>query len=645
MPLLPVMIRGMAQGRMIMEFDIEDNLSKLPKKPGVYLMHADDDEIIYVGKAKNLFNRVHSYFRSNKKSVKIERMVTHIAWFEYIITDTEMEALVLESNLIKKHRPRYNTMLKDDKSYPYIKVTVNEDYPRILFARRPKGDTGIEKKTGHRIFGPYTSSLAVRDTIELINRLFRLRTCNRKLPNDMDRSRPCLNYHINKCSAPCRRGNVTKEEYDSAVKGALDFLEGNFSPVLSMLKKKMEEASEEMRYEDARNWRDLLSSVQSISEKQKITLAGNEEDRDVIAWYSDGEEAVVQIFFIRDGRLNGRDHYYMTAVGGMSDGEVLESFVKQFYSGTPFIPREIMLEEDIEDKEIIEEWLSGIRGSKVSILIPKRGMKERLLRLAKKNAELILNTDREKLRKNEEKYLKAAEDLAELLGIEKADRIESYDISNISGFESVGSMVVFEKGRAKNSDYRKFRIKTVQGPNDYASMEEVLSRRFERLINGEEKEGDSFIRFPDLILMDGGKGQVGIALKVLSRLKLDIPVAGMVKDDHHRTRGICFENSELQIDSHSECFHLLTRIQDETHRFAIDYFRSLHNKNALHSILDDIKGVGEKRRKALLREFGSVEKIREAEEEELKKVPEMDKRSAAEVYAFFHSGENGDIMI
>ena len=625
-----------------MEFDIEENLSRLPKKPGVYLMHADDDEIIYVGKAKNLFNRVHSYFRSNKKSTKILKMVSRIAWFEYIVTDSEMEALVLESNLIKKHRPRYNTMLKDDKSYPYIRVTVNEDYPRILFTRRPKGDTRIEKKTGHRMFGPYTSSLAVRDTIELINRLFKLRTCNRKLPEDADKMRPCLNYHIHKCSAPCKSGCVTKEEYREAVDGAIDLLEGNITSVINMLQAKMEEASSELRYEDALNYRNLISSVKSISVKQKITLTGSEEDRDVVALVSEGEEAVVQIFFVREGRLNGRDHYYMSSVGGLSAGEVLESFVKQFYSGTPFIPREIMLEEDIEDKEVIEEWLSSRRGSKVSILIPKRGMKERLLRLAKKNAELILNTDREKLRKNEEKTRGAARELSEILGIESADRIESYDISNISGFESVGSMVVFEKGRAKNSDYRKFRIKTVQGPNDYASMEEVLSRRFERLLKGEEKEGDSFIRIPDLILMDGGKGQVNIALKVLSRLKLDIPVAGMVKDDHHRTRGLYFNNTELPIDDHSESFHLITRVQDETHRFAIDYFRSLHNKTTLHSILDDIKGVGEKRRKALLREFGSLEKIREASEEELNKVPEMDQRSAAAVFEFFHGSESDE---
>lgn len=621
-----------------MEFDIEENLKILPKKPGVYLMHADDDEIIYIGKAVNLFNRVHSYFRKNKKSPKIEKMVTHIRYFEYIITDSEMEALVLESNLIKKHRPRYNTMLKDDKSYPYIRVTVNEKYPRILFTRRPQGDTGIEKRSGARLFGPFTSAWAVRDTIELINKIYRLRTCNRNLPRDIDKDRPCLNYHIKQCSGPCTSNCVTEEEYAEAVNGALDFLNGNYSPILNSLKDKMNKASDEMRYEDAAALRDLLNSVNSVAQKQKITFAGDEEDRDVVAMKVEGKEAVIQIFFVRNGRLVGRDHYYMSGVEDQSDKDIMGSFVKQFYSGTPFIPKEIMLEEEIDDHDIIEEWLSKKRGSKVSLLIPKRGMKERLLKLAKKNAELVLSTDREKLRKTEERTAGAAEELAGVIGIDRADRIESFDISNISGFESVGSMVVFEKGRAKNSDYRKFRIKTVKGPDDYASMEEVLTRRFERLAEAEEeREGDPFVRFPDLILMDGGKGQVNIALKVLERLKMDIPVAGMVKDDHHRTRGIYYNNEELPIDSHSECFRLVTRIQDETHRFAIEYHRSLHGKTQLHSILDDIQGIGDARRKGLLREFGSVERIREATEEELMDVPEMNKRSAEAVYSFFHS--------
>ncbi len=619
-----------------MEFDIEDNLKKLPKSPGVYIMHADDDEIIYIGKAVNLFNRVHSYFRKTNKSPKITKMVTHISYFEYIVTDSETEALVLESNLIKKHRPRYNTMLKDDKSYPYIRVTVDEAYPRILFTRKPKGDTGSDKKKGQRFFGPYPSSYGVRETIELINKIFRLRTCNRVLPRDIDRDRPCLNYHIKQCSGPCASGCVTKEEYAEAVKGALDFLEGNYSPILNALKEKMDRASEELRFEDAITLRDLIASVKTVSEKQKITFASDEEDRDVIGMKAEGDEAVIQVFFVRGGRLVGRDHYYMSGVSGQEAEEVLQSFVKQFYSGTPFIPKEIMLEKDIEDREAIETWLAGRRGSKVTLMVPRRGMKERLLMLARKNAELILNTDKEALRKNEEKTMGAVRELADELGIEEAGRIESYDISNISGYDSVGSMVVFERGRPKNSDYRKFRIKTVQGADDYKSLEEVLTRRFDRLINGDGDNG-SFERIPDLILMDGGRGQVNIALKVMERMDLDIPVAGMVKDDRHRTRGLYYKNKEIPIDSHSESFKLITRVQDETHRFAIGYFRSLHGKNQLHSVLDDIRGIGEKRRKALLKEFGSVDGIKEASEEALSNVPGMDSRAGAAVYAFFHS--------
>lgn len=537
-----------------MEFDIEENLAHLPKRPGVYIMHAANDEIIYIGKAVNLFNRVHSYFRKTKKSPKIQKMVTHINYFEYIITDSELEALVLESNLIKKHRPRYNTMLKDDKSYPYIKVTVNEPYPRILFSRKPQGDTAVTKSKA-KFFGPYTSAWGVHDTIELINKIYKLRTCNRVLPRDIDKVRPCLKYHIKMCQGPCKSGCTSAEEYRKSVDGALNFLNGNYKPILDMLEKNMMDASEEMRYEDAIEWRDLLNSVKTVAQKQKITAASDAEDRDIIACYSEDDESVIVIFFVRNGRLVGRDHHYMTGTSEQSKSEILDSFVKQFYSGTPFIPKEIMLEEDIEEKEVIEEWLTKQRGAKVTLLNPKRGMKERLVHLAQKNAELILTTDKDKFRKREERTIGAAKELAELIGIESAARIESYDISNISGFESVGSMVVFENGRAKNSDYRKFRIKTVVGPNDYASMKEVLTRRYKRLIESrkefEENPDaieDSFSRFPDLILMDGGKGQVNIALEVLDELHLNIPVAGMVKDDNHRTRGIYFENVELPID-------------------------------------------------------------------------------------------------
>lgn len=629
-----------------MEFDIEENLAHLPKRPGVYIMHAANDEIIYIGKAVNLFNRVHSYFRKTKKSPKIQKMVTHINYFEYIITDSELEALVLESNLIKKHRPRYNTMLKDDKSYPYIKVTVNEPYPRILFSRKPQGDTAVTKSKA-KFFGPYTSAWGVHDTIELINKIYKLRTCNRVLPRDIDKVRPCLKYHIKMCQGPCKSGCTSAEEYQKSVDGALNFLNGNYKPILDMLEKNMMDASEEMRYEDAIEWRDLLNSVKTVAQKQKITAASDAEDRDIIACYSEDDESVIVIFFVRNGRLVGRDHHYMTGTSEQSKSEILDSFVKQFYSGTPFIPKEIMLEEDIEEKEVIEEWLTKQRGAKVTLLNPKRGMKERLVHLAQKNAELILTTDKDKFRKREERTIGAAKELAELIGIESAARIESYDISNISGFESVGSMVVFENGRAKNSDYRKFRIKTVVGPNDYASMKEVLTRRYKRLIESrkefEENPDaieDSFSRFPDLILMDGGKGQVNIALEVLDELHLNIPVAGMVKDDNHRTRGIYFENVELPIDSHSESFKLVTRIQDETHRFAITYHRSLHANKQLHSILDDIQGIGETRRKALMKAFGSIDAIKAASESDLAAIDGMNARAAEAVYEFFHAKEH-----
>ena len=618
------------------KFDIEENLALLPKRPGVYIMHASNDEIIYIGKAVNLFNRVHSYFRATKKSPKIQKMVTHIKYFEYIVTDSELEALVLESNLIKKHRPRYNTMLKDDKSYPYIRVTVEEKYPRILFSRKAGGDTS-SKKSKSKYFGPYTSAWGVRDTIELINKIYKLRTCNRVLPRDIDKLRPCLKYDIKMCQAPCKSGCTSYEDYSDSVAGALDFLNGNYKPILKMLEGRMQEASEDMRYEEAIEWRDLLNSVKTVAQKQKITAASDAEDRDIIAAYSEGEEAVVQIFFVRNGRLVGRDHHYMTGVEDYSKAEILDSFVKQFYAGTPFIPREIMLEELIEEKEVIEEWLTSKRGGRVTLLNPKRGIKERLVQLARKNAELILSTDKEKLRKEKSRTIGAADELAALIGLEGAKRIESYDISNISGFESVGSMVVFEDGRPKKSDYRKFRIKSVIGPNDYASMEEVLTRRFERLLNTENEEniGDSFSTYPDLILMDGGRGQVNIALEVLSKLNLDIPVAGMVKDDNHRTRGIYFENVEQPVDVHSECFKLVTRIQDETHRFAITYHRSLHASSQMHSILDDIQGIGDKRRKALMKAFGSIEAIKNATMDELCEVDGMNARAAEAVIDFF----------
>ena len=612
-------------------FIIEEELKKLPAKPGVYIMHGEKDEIIYVGKAISLKNRVRQYFQSSRnKGAKIERMVTHITRFEYIITDSELEALVLECNLIKEHRPKYNTMLKDDKSYPFIKVTVNEPYPRVLFARRMKKDKA-------RYFGPYTSGGAVKDVIELVRKLYQVRSCNRSLPRDTGKDRPCLYYHMKQCKAPCQ-GYISQKEYRKNINKVIKFLNGDFQDTISELMEKMQKASEEMRYEDAMEYRDLIRSIEKIGERQKITGYG-QEDRDIIAVAMDESEdlrdqdAVVQVFFIRDGKLIGRDHFYLRVAKGDTKSQVLSSFLKQFYAGTPFIPSEIMLQSEIEDADIIEEWLTTRRKQKVHIRVPKKGTKEKLVELALENARMVLSKDRERIKREEGRTIGAVHEVEDWLGLENVVRMEAYDISNISGFESVGSMVVYEKGRPKRSDYRKFKIKWVQGSNDYASMEEVLTRRFTHESNG---EFDSFARLPDLILMDGGRGQVNIALKVLNNLGISIPVCGMVKDDHHRTRGLYFDNVEIPIDTSSEGFRLITRIQDEAHRFAIEYHRSLRSKEQVHSILDDIPGIGDTRRKALLRKFKSVENIRDASEEELAQTESMNAGSARQVYEFFH---------
>ena len=612
-------------------FLIEEELKKLPAKPGVYIMHGEKDEIIYVGKAVSLKNRVRQYFQSSRnKGVKIEQMVTHITRFEYIITDSELEALVLESNLIKEHRPKYNTMLKDDKSYPFIKVTVQEAYPRVLFARRMKKDK-------NRYFGPYTSAGAVKDVIELVRKLYQVRSCSRTLPRDCKKDRPCLYYHMKQCAGPCT-GEVSQEDYRENIQKVLRFLNGDFQDTVSQLTEKMQKASEEMRFEDAAECRDLIQSIKKIGERQKITAYG-EEDRDIIAVAMDEsldlreQDAVVQIFFMRSGKMIGRDHYYLRVAKGDTREQVLSSFLKQFYAGTPFIPREIMLQTDVEDREIIEEWLSTRRRQKVHILVPKKGSKEKLVELALENAKMVLDKDRERMKREEGRTIGAVREVEQWLGLKDIVRMEAFDISNISGFESVGSMVVYEKGRPKKSDYRKFRIKSVQGPNDYASMEEVLTRRFTHESTG---EFDSFARMPDLLLMDGGRGQVNIALGVLEKLGVEIPVCGMVKDDHHRTRGLYFNNIEIPIDTNSEGFRLITRIQDEAHRFAIEYHRSLRSKEQVHSVLDDIPGIGERRRKALMRKFRSIEKIREASEEELAETESMNLGSARQVYLFFH---------
>lgn len=621
-------------------FDIEEELKKLPAQPGVYIMHDKKDEIIYVGKAISLKNRVRQYFQSSRnKTAKIEQMVSRIARFEYIITDSELEALVLECNLIKEHRPRYNTMLKDDKTYPYIKVTVGEEYPRVLFSREMKKDK-------NRYFGPYTSAGAVKDTIDLIEKLYKIRTCSRSLPKDIGKGRPCLNYHIKQCDAPCQ-GYISKEEYAQNVGQVLEFLSGHYDKVLKSLEEKMMQASDEMDFEKAIEYRELLTSVRQIAQKQKIT-SSSMEDRDIIAMAKDERDAVVQVFFVREGRLIGREHFHVNIATAEDSRQILTSFVKQFYAGTPFVPRELLIQEELEDSEVISRWLSGKRGQKVRIATPKKGEKERLVELAGKNAALVLSQDKEKIKREELRTIGAMNQVAGWLGLTGVKRIEAFDISNISGYESVGSMIVYEDGKPRRNDYRKFKIKTVVGANDYASMKEVLTRRFTHGLeemeqlreNGVEGEFGSFTRFPDLLMMDGGRGQVNIALEVLDGLRLDIPVCGMVKDDNHRTRGLYYQNVEIPIDKHSEGFRLITRIQDEAHRFAIEYHRSLRSKGQVRSILDDIDGIGDTRRKALMRHFKSLEAIQAASEDELAAVPGMNRLAAASVYRFFRDFES-----
>ncbi|MBP5282482.1 MAG: excinuclease ABC subunit C [Lachnospiraceae bacterium] len=646
-------------------FNVEEELKKLPKKPGVYIMRDKMDGILYVGKAKSLHSRVRSYFRENiGRGPAIDQMVKLIARFEYIVTDSELEALVLENNLIKEHSPKYNTLLKDDKTYPYIKVTLGEPFPRILFSRTMKKDKS-------KYFGPFTSAAAVKDTIELLNKLFQLRTCNKNLPKDIGLERPCLNYHIKQCLAPCQ-GYVDQASYRKQVDGALEFLNGNYGPILRDLEQKMKHAAENLEFEEAATFRDLYQSVKSVAQKQKITDSDG-EDKDVIAMYQEGTEAVVQVFFVRDGKLLGREHYYMTHVSELPGeelfgaenaeateanadayaqfqearrqvkAEVLRNFLQQFYAGTPFIPREIMLQYEVEDQELIEEWLTSRKGARVYLRVPKIGSKEKLVELAAQNAKLILDQDREHLKREEGRTIGAVKEIAQILGLSGIERMEAFDISNTNGFENVASMVVFEKGKPKPSDYRKFRMKTVAGPDDYACMREALTRRFthgleeakELQAKGMDEKLGSFTRFPDLLMMDGGRGQVNIALEVLSELGLNVPVCGMVKDDNHRTRGLYFNNVEMPIDTHSEGFKLITRIQDEAHRFAIEYHRSLRGKAQVRSVLEEIPGVGPARRKALMRKFGSLEEIRKATAQELLELPEMNEKVAQEILEYF----------
>ncbi len=619
------------------DFNIPEELKKLPERPGVYLMHNTSDQIIYVGKAKVLKNRVRQYFQNPARlSPKIQKMVSNVAWFEYIVVDTELEALVLENNLIKEHQPKYNTMLKDGKTYPFIKVTVGEAFPRVMLSRDRKRDKS-------RYFGPYTNGVAVNDTIELLRKIYHIRTCNKSLPKEIGKDRPCLYHQLHQCDAPCM-GYISKEDYAKTIDRVLDFLNGNYSEVLKILKDKMLAASAKWAFEEAAEYRDLSERVKALAQKQKASDT-NEDERDILAVALKDDHCVIQVFFERNGKLLGREHYHMTGVSERAEAEILNDFVKQYYAGTPFIPKELLLELSLPEEELIGQWLTARKGQKVTLRVPKIGNKEKLILLAKENAATVLSRDLEKLIREEKRTVGAAEEIAGLLGLTDVCRMESYDISNTSGFHNVGSMVVFEYGRAKKSDYRKFRIKGVNGPNDYASMEEMLTRRFTHGMEDSRKElHNSFTRFPDLILMDGGKGQVGIAEQVLENLNLNIPVCGMVKDDRHRTRGLYFRNEEIPIDTHGEGFALLTRIQDETHRFAIEYHKSLRGAAQVHSVLDDIPGVGEKRRRALMKYYQSMDAVRAAQIEELAGIPEMNRRAAESVYAYFHKDDeqNGE---
>ena len=613
-------------------FVIEEELKKLPAKPGVYLMHDEKDEIIYVGKAISLKNRVRQYFQSSRnKGVKIEQMVTHIRRFEYIVTDSELEALVLECNLIKEHRPKYNTMLMDDKTYPFIKVTVQEPFPRIMMVRRQAKDKA-------KYFGPFTSSQAVKDIIDMVRKLYHLRSCSRNLPRDIGKERPCLYYHIKQCDAPCQ-GYISSEQYRESIDEVVKFLSGHYDGILKELEEKMMEASGQMEFEKAIEYRELIGSVKKISEKQKITDAGKPgEDRDVLAVAREEGDAVVQVFFIRGGRLIGRDHFYLRISKGEEKSSILDNFIKQFYAGTPYIPRELLLPYELDEADILMEWMTRRRGHKVTFTVPKKGEKEKLCELAQKNAAMVLAKDKEHLIREANRTTGAVRELEGIIGVTGIRRMEAFDISNTNGFASVGSMVVYEDGKPKRSDYRKFRIKGVVGADDYASMREVLTRRFTHGLQEKEegKEFGSFTVFPDLILMDGGKGQVHIAEEVLEELHISIPVCGMVKDDRHRTRGLYYHDEELPIRADSEAFKLITRVQDEAHRFAIEFHRKLRGQGQVHSILDDIPGVGPKRRKDLMKHFQSLDAIRQAEIEDLKKLPTMNEKSARDVYNFFH---------
>lgn len=626
---------------MNQHFSMEEELAKLPDSPGVYIMHDKKDAIIYVGKALSLRHRVRQYFQpSHNEGIKKAQMVKQIAYFEYIVTDSELEALVLECNLIKEHRPKYNTMLRDDKTYPYIKVTLGEAFPRVLFSRQIKKDKS-------KYFGPFTSAAAVKDTIGLVQKLYHLRTCAKKFPENMGKERPCLNYHMKQCMGVCT-GKVSQEEYAKQVEGALAFLNGCYQPVVQMLEEKMKNAAESMEFEKAAEYRDLLGSVNACMQKQKINNANQADDKDIVAVALSGEDAVAQVFFVRGGKLIGREHFFMNVLLEEEIGVVITRFIQQFYGGTPVIPKEIHLQQELAEQQMIEEWLSNKKGQRVHLKTPQKGLKNKMVELAQKNAALILEQDKERIKKEEGRTIGALKEIAVLLDLPQLNRMEAFDISNINGFQTVGSMVVFEKGKPLRSEYRKFKLKTVVGPDDYGAMREVLTRRFSHGLRertklqekGLDDEFGSFTRFPDVIMMDGGRGQVNICQEVLRELQLHIPVCGMVKDDHHRTRGLYYNNIEIPIDKTSEGFHLITRLQDEAHRFAIEYHRSLRAKSQVHSFLDDIEGIGPTRRKALMKRFASADAMAKASLEELADTPSMDMRSATAVYNYFHNLTN-----
>ena len=621
-----------------MMFDFQHQLKILPDKPGVYIMKNSLGEVIYVGKAKVLKNRVRQYFQNSKNhSEKVRAMVKNIAEFEYIVTDSEMEALILECNLIKKYSPRYNIALKDDKFYPFIKITTNEDFPRVYVTRN-------FAKDGNRYFGPYTNGTAVYEVMGLIKKLFPLRTCKKAIVEGGEPTRACLNYHINLCKAPCA-GYVSKAEYWKMIDEIINILNGTDTSIIKKLKLEMEKAAEELEFEKAAKIRDRILAIELISEKQKMFTV-KEGDEDFIDLYTDEKDGCAQVFFVREGKVTGREHFMIENISDDPVKEVISSFIASFYGGTAQIPKTIYVPEEIEDQELIEKFLTEKRGSKVWIKVPKKGDKKNLLDMVRNNAKIMLDQFKEKMVEEKELNKSALTELADVLGLDSLPaRIEAYDISNIQGVDSVGTMVVFENGKAKNSDYRRFKIKSVKGPNDYESMREILSRRFSHGLeevnkikerNLEYSKG-KFCIFPDLIMMDGGKGQVNIALEVLKDFGIEIPVCGLVKDDKHRTRGIIFNNEEILIRRGSGLMNLITRVQDEVHRYAITYHRSLRDKRTLHSILEDIPRIGEKRRRNLLMKFGSIDNIKKASMEELLDTPGIDKRAAESIKQYFSS--------